>query len=76
MQKELTINLSNETYQGLMNLVGEKKASQFIEAVLRPYIIIATKNQGFKIHSPRLVDRMLADNFKLEMIEETENGKI
>ena len=37
MQKELTISLSDETYQGLMNLVGEKNASQFIQSVLRPY---------------------------------------
>ena len=36
MQKELTINLSDETYRGLIELVGEKNASQFVEAVLQP----------------------------------------
>lgn len=70
MQKELTISLSDETYNGLMNLVGEQNASQFIESVLHPYILLVETNKTFKIHSPRLVDRSQIDRFKMELIED------
>lgn len=70
MQKELTISLSDETYQGLMNLVGEKNASQFIEAVLRPHVFLAEENRTFKILSPRLADRSQMDYLKVELIED------
>ena len=70
MQKELTISLSDETYQGLMNLVGEKNASQFIEAVLRPYILLAEENRTFKILSPHLADRSQMDFLKVELVED------
>ncbi len=71
MQKELTINISDETYQGLMQLVGEKNASQFIEAVLHPFILLASESRTFRIHSPRLADRSQIDRFKLEMVEDS-----
>ncbi len=70
MQKELTINLSDETYQNLMNLVGEKNASQFIESVLRPYILLAEKNRTFKIHSPHLADPSDIDFLKVELVKD------
>lgn len=70
MQKELTISLSDETYQGLMKLVGEKNASQFIEAVLRPYILLAEENRTFKIHSPHLADPSQLDFFKVELVKD------
>ena len=70
MQKKLTINLSDEIYQGLMNLVGEKNASQFIESVLHPYILLAEKNRTFKIHSPRLADRSQIDLLKVEFVKD------
>ena len=38
MHREITISLSDETYQGLIKLVGKKNTSQFIESVLLPYI--------------------------------------
>lgn len=69
MQKELTINISDETYQGLMNLVGEKNASQFIESVLRP-VILAEENRTFKILSPRLADQSQANLLELEFVED------
>ncbi len=83
MSKELTINLDDELYAGLMKSVGEKNVSRFIESVMRSHL----KNGSSeiydvelpaiaKIHSPRLADRTLADRFKMEMIEETENGKL
>jgi len=83
MSKELTINLDDELYAGLMKSVGEKNVSRFIESVMRSHL----KNGSSeiydvelpaiaKIHSPRLADRRLANRFKMEMIEETENGKL
>jgi len=83
MSKELTINLDDELYAGLMKSVGEKNVSRFIESVMRSHL----KNGSseiydvelpaiVKIHSPRLADRTLANRFKMEMIEETENGKL
>ncbi len=53
-----------------MNLVGEKNASQFIESVLRPYILLAEQNRTFKILSPRLADRSQIDLFKVELVED------
>jgi len=83
MSKELTINLDDELYAGLMKSVGEKNVSRFIESVMRSHL----KNGSSeiydvelpaiaKIQSPRLADRTLANRFKMEMIEETENGKL
>ena len=81
MQKELTISLSDETYQGLMNLVGEKNASQFIEAVLRPHVSESKEEYEVKlpfnngerkvyIRSPRLVNPSVEEFLKVELIEE------
>lgn len=79
MQREITVTLSEETYKGLMELVGEQNASQFIEAALRPHIfgeeyeVKLPLNNGqkkIKIHSPHLVDRSSAEKLKIEMIEE------
>ncbi len=80
MQKELIINLSDETYQGLMNLVGEKNASQFIESVLRPYISVSEEyvvklplhygQRTAYILSPRLANPSDIDKIKVELVEE------
>lgn len=85
MQRELTISLSEETYNGLMNLVGEQNASQFIEAALHSclknareeYAVELPRHDGKKvvrIHSPRVVDRSLAERLKVEIIEENANA--
>jgi predicted CopG family antitoxin len=82
MSKELTINLDDELYTGLMKSVGEKNVSRFIESVLRSHLKNGSEIYDViipvapKIHSPRLADRTLADRFKMEMTEETENGKL
>jgi hypothetical protein len=68
MQNELTINLNDETYQGLMKLVGKRDASRFVEAVLRPYILLAEKKRTFKINSPRLADPTQIEQFKVEIV--------
>ena len=83
MSKELTINLDDELYANLMDSVGEQNVSRFIESVLSSYLkedsseIYDVKLPAApKIHSPRLADRTLADRFRIEMIEEAENGKL
>ncbi len=80
--------MDDDLYKGLMKSVGEKNVSRFIESVLRSHLKkdssetydvklpVIGKNQSFKIHSPRLADRTLADRFKMEIIEENENGKL
>ena len=79
MQKELTIKLSEETYKGLIELVGAENASQFIEAALRPHIfgeeyeVKLPLNNGQKkiyLRSPHLVNRELADRLRVEIVEE------
>ena len=74
MSKELTINLDDELYAGLMNLVGEQKVSQFIESVLRRHLKKDSSEiydvelpVAPKIHSPRLADRL-----KIEIVKELE----
>ena len=83
MSKELTINLDDELYTGLIESVGEKNVSRFIESVVRSHLKKDSSEiydvelpVAPKIHSPRLANRSLADRFKMEMIEETENGKL
>lgn len=79
MQKELTIKLSEETYQGLMKLAGEENASQFIEAALRSHIFseeyevkLPLNNGQRKIYlrSPRLLNNKSADKLKVEILED------
>ncbi len=83
MSKELTINLDDELYTGLIESVGEKNVSRFIESVVRSHLekdsaeIYDVKIPAApKIHSPRLANRTLADRFKIGMVEEIENGKL
>ena len=84
MQKELTINISDETYEGLMNMVGEKNASQFIESLLRPvvseskeYEVKIPLNKGERkvyIRTPHLANPSDIEKLKVELIEENVNA--
>lgn len=84
MQKELTINISDETYQGLMNMVGEENASQFIESLLRPvvseskeYEVKIPLNNGERkvfIRTPHLTNPSDIAKLKVELIEENVNA--
>lgn len=83
MQKELTISLDNELYTDLVNSIGEKNVSRFIESVMRSQLRMGSSEiydvelpVAPKVHSPRLADCTLADRFKAEMLEEIGNGKI
>ena len=38
MSYKLTINLSEEVYQGLHEVIGRGRISQFIEGLVKPYV--------------------------------------
>ena len=39
MQKKLTITVDERVYEGLRTVVGRRRISQFIESLVRPYVI-------------------------------------
>jgi predicted CopG family antitoxin len=39
MQKQLTITIDEQVYQGLHTVVGQGNISQFIEALVRPHVM-------------------------------------
>ncbi len=39
MQKKLTITVDERVYDGLRNVVGRGRISQFIESLVRPYVL-------------------------------------
>ncbi len=48
MEKELTITISEDVYQGLYKRVGPQHISQFIEDVLRSYVVDADLEAGYR----------------------------
>ena len=48
MQKKLTITLDERVYQGLHDVVGRRHISQFIEALVRPHVIGADLDEGYR----------------------------
>ncbi|NOZ71629.1 MAG: addiction module antitoxin [Chloroflexi bacterium] len=39
MQKKLTIIIDEKVYEGLYSVIGKKNISQFIEELVRPYVV-------------------------------------
>jgi predicted CopG family antitoxin len=39
MQKKLTITVDERVYDGLHNVIGRRRISQFIESLVRPHVI-------------------------------------
>ncbi|HEX5272718.1 MAG TPA: hypothetical protein VFW33_19610 [Gemmataceae bacterium] len=39
MQKKLTITVDERVYDGLHTVIGRRRISQFIESLVRPYVI-------------------------------------
>ena len=39
MQKKLTITVDERVYDGLRSVVGPRRISQFIESLVRPYVV-------------------------------------
>jgi len=48
MQKKLTITLDQEVYEGLHRVIGRRKISQFVEALVRPHVIGADLAAGYR----------------------------
>jgi hypothetical protein len=81
MSKELTINLDDELYTGLMKSVGEKNVNRFIETVLRSHLkndsseiydVELPLNDGKRkvyLRSPRLKNPSQIKELEMEMIE-------
>lgn len=39
MQKKLTVTINEEVYEGLRTVIGPRKISRFIEALVRPHVL-------------------------------------
>jgi predicted CopG family antitoxin len=39
MQKKLTITIDERVYEGLHTVIGPRRISQFIESLVRPYVV-------------------------------------
>ena len=39
MQKKLTLTINEEVYEGLRTVIGPRKISRFIEALVRPHVL-------------------------------------
>lgn len=48
MQKKLTITLDEQVYQGLHRVIGRRNISQFIESLVRPHVIDAELEDGYR----------------------------
>jgi hypothetical protein len=53
MQKKLTITIDEAVYRGLYRVVGPRRISQFIEAIVRPHVVAE--------HLDRAYARMASD---------------
>lgn len=48
MHKKMTITLDEAVYHGLYQIVGRRKISQFIEDLIRPYVLDSSLDDGYK----------------------------
>jgi predicted CopG family antitoxin len=48
MHKKMTITLDEEVYDGLYRVVGRRRMSQFIEDLVRPYVVDEALEQGYR----------------------------
>lgn len=48
MHRKLTITLDERVYEGLHKVIGRRKISQFIEDLVRPYIMGAELDRGYR----------------------------
>ncbi len=48
MQKKLTITLDAQVYEGLHRSIGRGNISQFIEALVRPHVVSADLEAGYR----------------------------
>lgn len=48
MHRKMTITLDEAVYEGLYRTVGRRKMSQFIEDLLRPHVVDASLDDGYR----------------------------
>jgi hypothetical protein len=48
MQKKLTITIDERVYEGLHSVVGRRRISRFIEALVRPHVMGADLEDGYR----------------------------
>ena len=48
MQREMTITLDEEVYNGLYQRIGKEHVSQFIEELVRPHVIDTPLETGYR----------------------------
>ena len=48
MHKRMTITLDEAVYDGLYRTVGKRRMSQFIEDLVRPYVLDTALDDGYR----------------------------
>lgn len=48
MHRKMTITLDEAVYEGLHRMVAPRKISQFIEDLLRPHVLDAALEEGYR----------------------------
>lgn len=48
MHKRMTITLDEAVYDGLYKTIGKRHISQFIEEVVRPYVLDTSLDNGYQ----------------------------
>jgi hypothetical protein len=48
MQKKLTITLDERVYEGLHSVVGRRRISRFIEALVRPHVLAQDLDAAYR----------------------------
>lgn len=48
MHKRMTITLDEAVYDGLNQMIGKRRMSQFIEDLLRPHVLDTSLDEGYR----------------------------
>lgn len=48
MQKKLTITIDERVYDGLHQIIGRRRISQFIETLVRPHVLSSELEEAYR----------------------------
>ncbi len=48
MKRKLTIHIDEQVYEGLHTVIGRGRISQFIESLVRPHVVDAAIEAGYR----------------------------
>ena len=48
MHRKMTITFDEDVYEGLYRTVGKRRMSQFIEDLVRPYVLDVAMDEGYQ----------------------------